>query len=49
MKKTIKQNLFLNKKKESENIASINLFKKLGFKQKGEVNYFGEVEMRLNL
>lgn len=29
------------------NAASIALFKKIGFTQKGEVNYFGEIEMVL--
>ncbi|KAF6845051.1 N-acetyltransferase 9-like protein, partial [Colletotrichum musicola] len=29
------------------NAASIALFKKIGFAQKGEVNYFGEIEMVL--
>ncbi|KAJ0286363.1 hypothetical protein COL940_003024 [Colletotrichum noveboracense] len=30
------------------NAASISLFKRVGFTQKGEVNYFGEVTMVLN-
>ncbi|RYP77177.1 hypothetical protein DL769_003487 [Monosporascus sp. CRB-8-3] len=29
------------------NVGSIALFTKLGFKQRGEVNYFGEIEMAL--
>lgn len=30
---------------QATNAASIGLFKSLGFKQKGDVNYFGEVEL----
>ena len=33
---------------KAENVASIALFKGLGFEQQGEVNYFGEVKMVLD-
>jgi RimJ/RimL family protein N-acetyltransferase len=32
---------------KAENVGSIALFKSLGFEQRGEVNYFGEIKMVL--
>jgi RimJ/RimL family protein N-acetyltransferase len=38
---------YLRVKIDKDNAASLALFGKIGFKQVGEVNYFGEVEMRM--
>lgn len=38
---------YLRVKIDQHNVASTGLFSKIGFKRVGEVNYFGEVEMRL--
>jgi RimJ/RimL family protein N-acetyltransferase len=38
---------YLRVKVDKENSASLGLFGKVGFERVGEVNYFGEVEMRL--
>jgi RimJ/RimL family protein N-acetyltransferase len=40
---------YLRVKIDQGNEASLGLFRKLGFEQVGEVNYFGEVELRVDV
>jgi RimJ/RimL family protein N-acetyltransferase len=39
---------YLRVKIDKDNVASLELFGKIGFKQVGDVNYFGEVEKRMD-
>jgi L-amino acid N-acyltransferase YncA len=40
---------YLRVKIDQENGASVDLFEGLGFERVGGVNYFGEVEMRIQV